>query len=64
MSAKVVVKCDGRSCFNEREFEFGCFNEGDLPGINWSYDADNAFYYCPSCVKRMISNGEWIEKIY
>ena len=61
MAAKVVIECDGRSCFNEREFQFGSFNEGDLPDINWSYDADNEFYYCPSCVKKMIANGEMKE---
>ena len=58
MTAKVVIECDGNGCFNEREFPFGSFNEGDLPDINWSYDSDNEFYYCPACVKQMISNGE------
>lgn len=58
MAAKVVVECDGRSCFNETVFDFGVFCEGDLPTCYWSYDADNESYYCPSCVKKMIESGE------
>ena len=62
MSARVKIECDGRSCFNEAEFDFGAFNEGDLPTIYWSYDADNEYYYCPQCVKKMIANGELSEQ--
>ncbi len=58
MAAKVIVECDGRKCSTSYEFDFQCFDAGDLPTIHWSYDADNEFYYCPSCVKKMIASGE------
>lgn len=58
MAAKVVVECDGNGCDTEAWFEFGYFGEGDLPTIDWSFDTDNEFYYCPSCVKKMIASGE------
>jgi hypothetical protein len=58
MVAKVMIECDGNNCEEKAFFDFGYFGEGDLPTVFWSYDADNEFYYCPSCVKKMIARGE------
>jgi hypothetical protein len=58
MSVTVVIMCDGKNCSTKAEFPFGCFEMGDFPTIDWSYDTDNEFYYCPSCVKKMIASGE------
>ena len=61
MSVFTIVKCDGNKCHTEITFDYGYFDMGDLPDINWSHDADNEFYYCPSCVEKMIKSGELSE---
>lgn len=61
MGIKVLIECDGSGCDTTAEFQHDEFDVGDLPDINWSFDADNWFYYCPSCVKKMIANGELTE---
>lgn len=58
MTVKTIVRCDGSGCSIAIEFDFESFDMGDFPDLNWSYDADNEFYYCPSCVKKMIRSGE------
>lgn len=62
MTVQTTVECDGGGCNESSEFDHGSFDMGDLPDINWHFDADNEFYYCPGCVKKMIANGELIEQ--
>ena len=60
MTEKTVISCDGGNCDSGSEHEHygGDFMICDITDIGWSYDADNEFHYCPSCVKKMIANGE------
>lgn len=58
MSIKTVVECDGNGCDTNMTFSLDCWEYGDLPTIEWRYDSDNQFYYCPSCVKKLIASGE------
>lgn len=62
MGIKTVIECDGNGCAMTAQFQYDEFNVGDLPDINWHFDVDNWFYYCPHCVKKMVANGELIEQ--
>ena len=58
MGIKALIECDGGGCCTSTEFEYDEFDVGDLPDINWHFDGDNWFYYCPGCVKKMKASGE------
>lgn len=58
MAVKTVIECDGKNCNTSATFPFGAFEMADLPTVFWSFDCDNEFYYCPSCVKKMKASGE------
>ncbi len=54
----ITVRCDGRTCCNEREFYENDPYETTILDSGWTIDVLNESHYCPTCKKKMIANGE------
>ncbi len=58
MTLKAKFECDGNDCSSEHELRQTEPYDHEMLPDSWSFDGVNEFHYCPSCVKKMIANGE------
>jgi len=47
MTVEIFVKCDARSCTNEREISD--YTDKRIKSIGWHIDYSTGFHYCPQC---------------